>query len=481
MCVVGGGFGGLYTALRLDELVWPNGAKPRVTLVDRSERFVFKPLLYELLNSGAEEWQVAPRFDELLAPTGVEYVRGAVRAVDYESDADAAGRAGAVTVSAAGDGGEEEIPYDWLVVATGAVSRLEGVEGAKELAMPFGTLEDARAVRARLEALEARTAGGGAKPTVVVVGGGYAGVELAVTVAERMGPGGALVRLVDGNDEIMKGAADGQREAAKSALNSTGVVCQLGGYVDSLEKAAAPEGAEDDAKVIITVGGEPIEADAVLWTVGMVPATTGEGGVHAEVSTDGAEADADAEAGDKAHPHPFPFPLNSRNMIEADATLRVPGFSRVFAVGDVASADVASATSSADAPLSATAQVAFQQADYAAWNLWAAINGRQLLPFRYQHLGEMMSLGKTSGALSSDGLGLLPEKLTLDGLVGGAARRAAYLYRMPTNEHRAKVAVSWAADPLAGLLDMAKDRGAPMAGELAKAVRAGADAARKSL
>ena len=43
------------------------GAKPRVTLVDRSERFVFKPLLYELLNSGAEEWQVAPRFDELLA------------------------------------------------------------------------------------------------------------------------------------------------------------------------------------------------------------------------------------------------------------------------------------------------------------------------------------------------------------------------------------------------------------------------------
>ena len=60
--MLGGGFGGLYTALKLDELVWPGGVKPHVTLVDRSERFVFKPLLYEIVNETMSDWEVAPRF-----------------------------------------------------------------------------------------------------------------------------------------------------------------------------------------------------------------------------------------------------------------------------------------------------------------------------------------------------------------------------------------------------------------------------------
>jgi NADH:ubiquinone reductase (non-electrogenic) len=55
--VLGGGFGGLYTALRLDELTWPDGAKkPSVTLLDRCERFVFKPMLYELVNETMSDW-----------------------------------------------------------------------------------------------------------------------------------------------------------------------------------------------------------------------------------------------------------------------------------------------------------------------------------------------------------------------------------------------------------------------------------------
>jgi hypothetical protein len=107
ICVLGGGFGGLYTALRLESLPWSDGAAPQITLVDRGERFVFKPLLYELLSgemdaaearrrwrsvawrgccmtrADARSWlarvavaalplsQVAPRFEELLAPTRV--------------------------------------------------------------------------------------------------------------------------------------------------------------------------------------------------------------------------------------------------------------------------------------------------------------------------------------------------------------------------------------------------------------------------
>ena len=75
VCILGGGFGGLYTAVRLENLLWPDGRKPQVTLVDQSERFVFKPLLYELVNGGASADEVAPPFTQLLAPYSVNFVQ----------------------------------------------------------------------------------------------------------------------------------------------------------------------------------------------------------------------------------------------------------------------------------------------------------------------------------------------------------------------------------------------------------------------
>ncbi|XWS44636.1 hypothetical protein CRYUN_Cryun15aG0065200 [Craigia yunnanensis] len=70
VCILGGGFGGLYTALRLESLVWPDDKKPQVLLVDQSERFVFNPMLYELLSREVDVWEIAPHFSELLANTG---------------------------------------------------------------------------------------------------------------------------------------------------------------------------------------------------------------------------------------------------------------------------------------------------------------------------------------------------------------------------------------------------------------------------
>lgn len=75
VCILGGGFGGLYTAVRLENLLWPDGRKPQVTLIDQSERFVFKPLLYELLNGGASADEVAPPFSQLLAPYSVNFIQ----------------------------------------------------------------------------------------------------------------------------------------------------------------------------------------------------------------------------------------------------------------------------------------------------------------------------------------------------------------------------------------------------------------------
>ena len=75
ICILGGGFGGLYTAVRLENLLWPQGSKPQVTLIDQSARFVFKPLLYELLNGGASAEEVAPFFTKLLAPYSTNFIQ----------------------------------------------------------------------------------------------------------------------------------------------------------------------------------------------------------------------------------------------------------------------------------------------------------------------------------------------------------------------------------------------------------------------
>ena len=115
-----------------------------------------------------------------------------------------------------------------------------------------------------------------------------------------------------------------------------------------------------------------------------------------------------------------------------DSNLRVKGYEDVFAVGDVA------AVSAEGAPLPSTAQVAFQQADYVAWNVWAAVAERPLLPFKYQHIGDMMTTGAADAAVA-----LPVGDVTVDGVAGAALRRAAYLYRMPTDAHRARLAGAW--------------------------------------
>ncbi|KAL7201482.1 hypothetical protein ACSBR1_033228 [Camellia fascicularis] len=79
VCILGGGFGGVYTALRLESLAWPDNKKPQVLLVDQSERFVFKPMLYELLSGEVDIWEIAPCFSDLLANTSVLFFQDRVK------------------------------------------------------------------------------------------------------------------------------------------------------------------------------------------------------------------------------------------------------------------------------------------------------------------------------------------------------------------------------------------------------------------
>lgn len=116
----------------------------------------------------------------------------------------------------------EPVEYDWLVLALGSDATPRGIPGVKELAIPFVTFDDAMKVRSHLEVLER-----GTDACVTVVGAGYAGVELAIAVAERLGAAGS-VRLVASGVQIMEGAAPGNREAAIKTLSRLGIVIMTG-------------------------------------------------------------------------------------------------------------------------------------------------------------------------------------------------------------------------------------------------------------
>ncbi|MFM6025211.1 MAG: NAD(P)/FAD-dependent oxidoreductase [Dolichospermum sp.] len=384
ICILGGGFGGLYTALRLSQLPWESTPKPEIILVDQSDRFVFSPLLYELLTRELQTWEIAPPYSELLQGTSIQFYQSTVSAIDINQQ----------TVQLAN---KSELNYDRLVLALGGETPLDLVPGATDYAYPFRTITDAYRLEERLRILEAKNP---EKIRVAIVGGGYSGVELACKLADRIGQKGRF-RLIEVGDQILRTSPEFNREAAKKALDSKGVFIDLETKVVAIDK--------DSISLEYKSQVDTIPVDLVIWTVGT-----------------------------KVSPVVKSLPLkqNQRGQITTTPQLQVLEHPDIFALGDLADCLDAEGKQ-----VPATAQVAFQQADYTAWNIWATITNRPLLPFRYQPLGEMMALGIDNATLT--GLGV-----QLDGSFAYLARRLAYLYRLPTLNHQLKVGFNWLFSPI---------------------------------
>ena len=391
ICILGGGFGGLYTALRLSQLPWTGHEKPEITLVDKCDRFVFLPLLYEVVTGDLQSWEVAPYYSELLSGTGIRYVQATVDSVNLE------GR----TVQITQNGQAERLSYDRLVLAMGGESVIGKVPGAADHALPFRTLNDAMRLSDRLKDLEASAAD---RIRVAIIGAGYSGVELACNLAERLGDRGRL-RIVELGDRILNFSPDFNRKAAEKALLDRKVWTDL--------QTKTSDVTSDEITLQYADKSETLPVDLVLWTVGTR---------ISEVIQS------------------LPLPKNDRGQIKVQTTLQIEGYPEVYALGDLADCKDADGQT-----IPTTAQAAFQQADYAGWNLWASLTDRPLLTFKYQHLGEMMTLGSDDATLA--GLGL-----QLNGVSAHLARRMIYLMRMPTFEHQVKVGLNWITKPAADFL-----------------------------
>jgi demethylphylloquinone reductase len=394
ICILGGGFGGLYTALQLTQLPWR--VQPEITLIDRHDRFVFSPLLYELITEELEAWEIAPTFSELLAGSGIQFVQGTITGVDTAN----------CQVSVTTPLLPEEVlnfKYDRLVLAIGGETPVDLVAGALEYAIPFRTLADAQRLQLRLMQLEQSKP---EKIRVCIAGAGSSGVELACKISDRL-QGLGRVRLIDRNSQILTNSPESNRIAAERALASRDIWTDLSTTVGNI----------GDGEITLNYanGTDTLPVDIVMWTVGNTLSKL---------------------VRSLNLPH-----SSGRGQIITESTLQVKGHESIFALGDMAECRDASGQI-----LPATAQVAFQQAQYCARNVWASLNNHSLAPFTYLALGEFMSLGKDNAAMSVFG------QFGIEGMPALVARRLAYLLRMPTLQHQVKVGFNWLSRPLLDML-----------------------------
>lgn len=355
-------------------------------------------MLYELALGQVEQWEIAPKFEDLLQDTSIQFIQGEVQNLDLSSGAVEGLRRDADSTTSF------HIPYNRAVLALGAqVARISAVPGAEEYALPFYTLSDALRLKDKLRDIKKKV-GAGKVVNVIVIGGGFSGVELASCLADDLGTAGSVM-IIETSDRILAKGTSFNRRSAERALLSNSAAIEYRSRVTEVTK---------DSVTIEKNRGDASEtfqypADLVLWTAGSKPSSTLQS---------------------------FGFDLDRMGRLPTDSFLQVEGnIDSLYALGDAASAP-------RDSGYYGTAQVAVQQAEYAAWNAWASLTGKPKLEYRYAHLGEMMVLGSCNATVTTS------VGLELDGSAAWAARRIAYLARMPTEGHRTRVATSWASNPL---------------------------------
>jgi NADH dehydrogenase len=387
--IVGGGFGGLFSALEL-------AGAGAVTLISDEDHFLFTPMLYEYLSGEVEAWHIAPKYRELIDET-IRLVQGAVSNIDLTQKR--------VTV----EGSDKPIEYDILVLAVGGVTNYAGVPGAEEFAIPFRKIAHADLLRRRMVSAldhvppnlppqDTRSA-----LTFAVVGAGASGVELSTKMADllrdaferRALTGEPRVLVIEMGRQIVPGMGDAIRKFVSDALTESRVeVHTLTRVVRITQNTVTVEhnGAQTD-----------VETAAVVWT----------GGVRVNPVVDRLSIEK-----------------TNRGLILVEPTLQVRAHHDVFALGDIAFFNDATPT------LAGTAQLALQQAGLAARNVRALINGEQLQTKHFEEMGEAVSLGIERAAVLAGGK-------AFGGPLARQARFALYTSRLPTWHHRLKVGASW--------------------------------------
>lgn len=343
ICVLGGGFGGLYTALSLNRFVGVQNGEYQITLVEPKDHFLFTPLLYELITGELQRWEIAPSYQKLLHNTKINFCQHKVKNIDLKSRQ--------VSLD-----NNQIISYNYLVLAVGCQNRWADIPGLATHALTFRTLEDTEKLQNRLHLLEVTQR---QCLRLAVIGGGPNGVELACKLADRLGKRGQ-VSLIERGEDILKGFSKGVKDASWRSLTKRQVKVELNTNVAAI-KADAIQLVQDNQ-----VSEHPI--DLVIWTAGI---QSREWLRHLEC------------------------PQTPQGKLLTHPTLQLISHPEVFALGDIAE------IYNGKQLVPVTAQAAYQQSTYVAKNIQGMIQGKSLKAFRYLHLGDMLTLGRRSAIMSS--------------------------------------------------------------------------------
>ncbi len=399
--ILGGGFGGLYTALELERQIRRRD-DVEVILVNRENFFLFTPMLHEVAASDLDVTHIVNPIRKLLKR--VQFFCGDVESVDLD--------ARQVTLWHGDERHHHELEYDHLVLGLGAVTNFYNLPGLEERALTMKSLGDAIRLRNRIVAnleeadFECCASARRRLLTFVVAGGGFAGVETAASINDfihealpyypNLHAQQVRVVLVHSGEVILPELSEALGRYAMRQLARRHVdvrtTARVAGY---------------DTHGVHLADGTTIESCTLVWT-----------------------------AGTSAHPMLNSLPCRKdRGRICVTECLDVPGYSGVWALGDCACIPDAR-TGKTHPP---TAQHAIREGRTLAQNIIASLSNRKLKPFRFRTIGQLASLGHRTGVANIMGV-------NFSGFVAWWMWRTIYLSKLPRLEKKMRVALDWTLD-----------------------------------
>ncbi|MEV5576265.1 NAD(P)/FAD-dependent oxidoreductase [Spirillospora sp. NPDC052269] len=408
--IVGGGYVGMYTALRLQRRLRRELRRGEVvvTVVDPQSYMTYQPFLPEAAAGNLEPRHVVVPLRRVLKHCRV--LNGHVVGISAERHVVRVRPAGS---PASGQGADEamELPFDRLVVALGSISRTLPIPGLAECGIGFKTVEEAIYLRNHvLHQLDIAVSNDDPEVrrralTFVFVGGGFAGVE-ALAELEDMARDACrwypTVRredmrwmMVEAADRILPEVGPEMGRWTVEALRGRGIEIKL----ETLLKSA------EDGHIVLSDGDE-FDTGTLVWTAGVKP-------------------------------HPMlretDLPLDDKGRVKATAELTVEGHPDIYTAGDNARVPDLSGFGDFTAP---NAQHAVRQARTLGDNLAAGLRGRPLTPYKHAYVGSVAGLGLHKGVANVYGV-------KLRGLVAWFMHRTYHLSRMPTTNRKFRITLDW--------------------------------------